>query len=231
MANYYTYNVKAGVAMPVNVQGKLILVDSIGAASGIDITPVLNSSNGRTMPGRRKGFKCWTDFDSLILESAVDTQVALFLSTTDVSIGFTEGAQVNVAGGVAITNDAGSRVPVDIAGGTVTVNAVNVGINNNDAAAVPFRAQALATIVNIGSVAVGVAATDLVNDPSLRKLRIRNAHASAVVGLGAAGVTLATAAVVLQPGDVWEEASAAGAHWYAVSDTAATPVVLQGLKP
>jgi hypothetical protein len=231
MANYYTYNIKAGVPMPVSVQGKLILVDSIGAASGIDITPVLNSSTGRTMPGRRKGFKCWVDYDSLVLESSVDTQVALFLSVTDVSIGFTEGAQVNVAGGVAITNDAASRVPVDLAGGTVNVNATNVGINNTDAAAVPVRPAALANLVDKNAIVVNTgAAQAVVSDASLKRLCIKNASPAARVALGGAGVTMAKAAIILEPGDVWSEDAAAGAAWYATSDTNGADVRVLGVK-
>jgi hypothetical protein len=43
-------------------------------------------------------------------------------------------------------------------------------------------------------------------------------------------VTLANAAIRLLPGDVWVEDDAPGAAWFAVSDTAATMVQIQGLK-
>lgn len=228
---YYTFTLKANTPLTANVRGKLIVVDSLGAANGVDITPVQNSRTLTKMPGRKVAFKFHVDFDGVILQTAVDAVVGLFLSDTDVNLGFSDGSQVNVLGSVNITNDLSARVPVDLAGGVVNVTADNVGISNNDAAAVPMRAQALLTIVEGAPVAVGLVATSLSNDATLRKVRFRNDHASAVVGIGGAGVTLANAAIKLQPGDMWEEDSAAGAHWYAISDTAATPVQVQGLKP
>ena len=67
-------------------------------------------------------------------------------------------------------------------------------------------------------------------DATLRRLRVRNGHATARVAIGGAGVTMENAAVVIEPGDIWIEDDAAGAAWFVVSDTAATAVQLQGLK-
>ena len=68
------------------------------------------------------------------------------------------------------------------------------------------------------------------SDASLRKLRVRNRHATAILAIGGAGVTLANAAIQLQPGEVWLEDDAASAGWYAVSDTDGVKVQIQGLK-
>jgi hypothetical protein len=100
-----------------------------------------------------------------------------------------------------------------------------------EAQAIPVKKQALGTIVNINPVNINTgAAQALVSDATLRMLRIRNGHATATLYLGGLGVTTANAVLVLGPGDLWTEEEAAGAAWYATSDTAATNVQMQGLK-
>jgi hypothetical protein len=231
MANFYSYVLKAGVELQASVPGKLIVVDNVTAATGVDITPMLNNATGRTMPGRKKGFKCWTDYDAIILKAATDCTVSLFLSTTDVSLGFTDGSSVNVAGSVAITNDGTSRVPVDLANGTVNVNAVNVGINNTDANPVPVRLQAMKTLVALAPKVYGPgAAAGLVNDATLLRLRVRNNSVAGLLAIGGADVTLANAAIILKPGEMWVEEDAAGAAWYACTDTAGTEARIMGVK-
>lgn len=96
--------------------------------------------------------------------------------------------------------------------------------------AVPVQNEKLTTFVHQAAVSVGVAATALVSDATLKRLYIRNGHATAVVYIGGAGVTTANGAIKLGPGDTWIEEDAAGAAWYAISDTAATNVLVQGMK-
>ena len=258
---FYSIPLKAGVAHVQDVPGSLILVDGIDGAAGVDVTPIVNGSRQTTMPARKAGFKYRTQYDAVELVAAADCQVRIFLTTNDVTLGFTDGAMVNVIGAVQVTNGSANRLPVDLANGTVNVQATNVGINNTDATAVPVRQRAgdnfivdsklgavfmvspdaaamfkvdrkrLATVVDVGVVAVGVARVQLVADNTLERVRFRNTHATAQVAIGGAGVTLANAAVVLQPGDVWNEEDAPGATWYAISDTAATNVAITGLKP
>jgi hypothetical protein len=243
MADYYEFNLKAGQEFLAAVSGQLILVDDIGAADGIDITPVLNNSNGRTMPARKKAFKCWTPYDAVILRADVDTRVSMFLSSKDVSLGFADGALVNVAGEVVIGNDAGQRVPVDVAGGTINVTADNVGISNTDANPVPVKAKTddanpiivkrarLSTLVDLAPKVINAgAAQALVADATLQRIRVRNASATQTVAIGGAGVTLANAAIVLGPGDMWDEDGAAGAAWFAVADADGADVRIQGVK-
>lgn len=232
MADLYQYVLKAGMPTQASVQGKMILVDEIVGADGIDITPVLNSSNQRTMPRRKKAFKCWTDYDAVILESDTDCTVLIWLARSDVSLGFADGANVNVQGGVSIVNDQGSRVPVDLAGGTVNVTADNVGISNADDKPVPVKNQALSTLVDNAAVVVNTGAAQMVlAQPTYRRVRFKNAHATAKIALGGAGVTMAKAAIILEPGDVWVEDDAAGATWYAVSDTNGADLRILGVKP
>ncbi len=227
----YTFNLKAGTPFHRAVIGKMILVDSTGAAEHITITPMRGSQEVAVLPERQKAFKCWIDYDNIILLAAVDCTVRLFLSVTDVSLGFADGALVNVRGGVSIENDPGNRVPVDIGGGQITVTADNVGINNGNGNPVLIQHQTLATLTHA---AVGVnpgAAQPVVSNAALKRVVFRNASDTATIAIGAAGVTLATAAIVLGPGDTWKETDAPGTAWYATSDTAAASLRVMGMAP
>jgi hypothetical protein len=50
------------------------------------------------------------------------------------------------------------------------------------------------------------------------------------VAIGGAAVTMANAAIILRPGDIWVEDDAPGAAWYAVADTAGADVRVMGVK-
>jgi hypothetical protein len=217
---YYKFTLKAGVAMPVNVAGRYILVDDLGVAQGVDIMPNYGGRDLPNMPDRKKAFKFAEPYDGLTLRAAVDCVVSLFLTTSDVSLGFSDGSQVAVSGGsLTIANDAAHRVPVDIAGGTVNVTAGNVTVNNN-----------LTTLTHAAPVAVGIAATPVISDATQKRLRFRNADPAAVIVLGGAGVTLASGVIVLNPGDIWNEVDAPGAAWFAISDTANASLQVMGVK-
>lgn len=227
---YYSIPLKAGVAHVQEVPGSLILVDGIDGAAGVDVTPIVNGSRQVTMPGRKSGFKYRTQFDAVELSAAADCQVRIFLTTNDVTLGFTDGAQVNVLGAVQVTNGTDQRLPVDLSGGTVNVTANNVGISNDNSKAVPTKPKALATIVNLPAVTVGTAAAQLVADATLERLHVRNGSDTQVIALGGPTVTLANAAVVLYPGETMIEDQAAGATWYAISDAAGATAFVMGVK-
>lgn len=249
---YRKFTLKAGKPIQVPVSGKVILVDDTGAAEGVDITPMRGTSELTKMPKRQKAFKCFEDYDAIVLEAAVDCTVALFLSQTDVSLGFASGALVNVRGDVSILNDpdnpvpvgllpgaavtvangAANRIPVDIGGGTVAVTADNVGVNNANDKPVPMQFQALASLVNNPALVVNNVAAAVPADATLKRAYFRNASANgARIALGGAGVTMAAAAIILQPGDMWAETDAAGAAWYAVADIAGAELRVLGVKP
>lgn len=227
---YYRIQLKAGVPFTQSVSGRVILIDDLGGASGLDITPNYGGRDLPKMPDRKKAFKFMEPFDGVTLTAAVDCNVGLFLSSSDVSLGFADGSLVNVSGQVNISNTAAARVPVDIGGGTVNVTASNVAIGNTNASPVPVQRQALATLVDMNAVAVGTAAIQIVADATLKRLVVRNASTTQVVALGGATVTMAKAAVVLQPGESWAEEDAAGATWYAIADAAGADVRLLGIK-
>jgi len=227
---YYTIQLSANKAVVVPVAGRVILVDDLGAAPGIDIMPNHGGRDLPNMPNRKKAFKFSEPFDSVTLKTTVDATVGIFLSKNDVSLGFADGAAVSVSGQVIVSNTAAARVPVDLANGTVNVNAVNVGINNSDANPVPIRTAPCTQIVNVPAVAVGTVAAQISNDATLRRLRVRNDSATQIVGLGGAGIDFANAAIKLQPGDTFYEDDAAGAAWYAVADSNGGTVTVMGLK-
>lgn len=213
----------------LDVAGSLILIDSTGAAAGVDVALIKNGTPGITMPERKTAFRYVENYEGVILTSAVDAVVAVFLSTSDVQLGWADGAAVSIPAGVKITNITAEAVPVEIVT-PITLTATSVDVNNTNEAAIPTQSQKLTTITNFAPVSVGVVAAVLVSDATQKRLRIRNAHATATVAIGGLGVTLANAAIQLLPGDIWLETDAAGAAWYAISDTAATSVQIAGLK-
>lgn len=286
--SYQLIRLSAGLEMRVDIPGRLILVDSVSTGQGVDIALVRSGTPSPYIPGRQAGFRLVEDFGGVLLRSALDCEVGIFLSINDVQLGGTAGGNVVVPDGVSVVNDlahsipvtltsssnttpipvslasirvnntAGQAIPVNFAGTVEPVLGV-VTIDNSDAEAIPTRqkpgevfevhvnnvapmavslpagAQSveekkLGTIVNIAPVSAGIAASPLVSDATLKRLRVRNGHATAVIAIGGAGVTLANAAIQLLPGDVWFEDDAAGAAWYVVSDTAATNVQMMGLK-
>lgn len=304
--SYQLIRLSAGLEMRVDIPGRLILVDSVSTGQGVDIALLRNGTPVPYIPGRQAGFRLVEDFGGVLLRSALDCEVGIFLSVNDVQLGGTAGGNVVVPDGVSVVNDLAhsipvtltsssnttpipvslasirvnnteaQAIPVNFAGtvspvlGVVTVDNTNAEaipvlqkpgeafevhvnnvaplavsltetkINNSDAQAVPVVPKVGAvfsvkdvqcsTIVNIAPVSAGLAAVALVADATLRRLRVRNGHATATIALGGVGITMATAAIVLAPGDIWNESEAAGASWYAISDTAATPVLMQGLK-
>lgn len=240
---YYRIPLAANETQTIDVPGTLILVDSIEGAAGVDITPIRNGTPQRTMPGRKIAFKYRVAYDAVQLRAPANCTVSIFLTTDDVSLGFADGAQVNVLGTVAVANSPDQRVPVDLAGGTVTVSASNVGINNTPENPVPVavknddtnplvvRQQPLATLVDHVAATINAGAAQLlVSDPTFKRLRVRNASAAAIIAIGGTSVSIANAAILLQPGDMWCEDDAAGAAWYAVSDVGGADVRVMGVK-
>ena len=215
---FYTINLTANKPYTHDVPGALILIDDIIGATGVDIALVHNGREAKFVPNRKTAFRMKAPFDAVIFRSAVACTVTVFLTFTDVSLGFADGASVNVDGQVKITNDGASRVPVDIGGGTVNVTASGVTVGNTDATAVPVKQLMAAAVSDPAPVAVTAAATVILAAlPARRGLRLRNAGVNAVA-IGGALVTFAAAAVVIQPGETWAEGDAPGAAWYGICE-------------
>jgi hypothetical protein len=230
----YTLKLTGGQRYAQATGGRVLLIDDIGAASGVDVTLVDDGRELATIPGRVAAFKLVQKFESVVFQSNVDATIRVFLSNNDVDLGYRSG--ITVVGAVSVTNTPDvhvtntPNVAVTNVPDVHVTNTPTVTVGNNDAAAVPTRHKLLTTVTNIAPVSVGVAQTALVNDATLLQLRIRNAHATATIAIGPTGVTLVNGAVVLGPGEQWIEEDAPGIAWFAISDTAATSVQIQGLK-
>jgi hypothetical protein len=231
----YSEFIAAGQPMKLTIGGKLLYIQRSQAGAVLDVT-FHNGFGTQTVNAVGKGFKAGPvgGFDTITIATAADGVVEFIVTDGDVSAQFDDANTIigNDDGqAVPIRIPAGMRVPVDLNGGNVNVNAVNVGINNTDATAVPVRKRALSTLVNPNEAAVGLAAASVIADATLQSVRFRNASDTAVIGLGGVNVTMANAAVILQPGDIWTEDDAAGANWYAVADAAGAKLRIMGIKP
>lgn len=140
-------------------------------------------------------------------------------ATTFIVEAYTKGNPVD---GVLVVGDGdfGDNATQSTVAGIVAVSSGSITVNNTDATPNVIRVNKLATVTQ-GTSAVGLTQVALNADPDLKKLIVRNTHATAQIAIGLTGVTLATAAIVLQAGDVWEEERMAGASWFAISDNAA----------
>ena len=275
--SYQFIRLDAGIEMRVDIPGRVLLVDSVSTGQGVDIALLKNGTPSTAIPGRQAGFRLVADFGGVILKSALDCEVGIFLEVNDVQLGGTAGGDVVIPNGVEITNKLAASIPVTLTSSSNTtpspVSLASIRVNNTAAQPIPVSfagtvspvlgvvtvdntnaeaipvlqkpgetfavsvAQALSvkdvqcpTIVNIAPVSAGLVAVALVSDATLRRLRVRNGHATATIAIGGAGITRANAAIVIEPGDIWNETDAAGAAWFVVSDTADTPVQMQGLK-
>lgn len=293
--SYQLIRLSAGIEMRVDIPGRLILVDSVSTGQGVDIALLRNGTPVPYIPGRQAGFRLVEDFGGVLLRSALDCEVGIFLSVNDVQLGGTAGGNVVVPDGVSVVNDLAHSIPVTLTSssnttpipvslasirvnnteaqaipvnfaGTVSpvlgvvkvdntnaeaipvlqkpgevfevhvnnavpmaVSLTETKINNTDALAVPVRSQALTVIVDIVPAVVGVAASIVSNDATLRKLRMRNTSLTAQIAIGGVGVTL-NSPIILGPGESYFEDDAAGAKLYAIADQAGATLQLQGLK-
>jgi len=220
---YYRFQLKAGVAFRTPVAGRVILIDDLGGASGLDVTPNYGGRDLPTMPSRKVAFKFMEPFDGVTLTAPVDCNVGIFLSASDVSLGFTAGSAVSVSGGqLTIANDGTQRVPVDIAGANIQVNATNVGISNTAANPVPMKHYLPQAVTNVDPVNVtAVAAALVAADAARRGLRVKNVGVNPVA-IGGAGVAFAKAVILVQPGETWYESEAAPAAWFCICDAGLT---------
>ena len=284
--SYKLIRLSAGLEMRVDIPGRLILVDSVSTGQGVDISLVRSGTPSPYIPGRQAGFRLVEDFGGVLLRSALDCEVGIFLATNDVQLGGTAGGAVVIPSGVAVTNDLAHSIPVTLTSSSNTtpipVSLASIHVNNTAAQPIPVlfsgtvapvlgvvtvdntNAEAIpvtqksgekfevnvanpslpmtiaqtvnvkgvksTAVLNLAPVNAGLVPVALVSDGAARALRIRNAHATAIIAIGGAGVTMGNGAVVLLPGDVWMEDDAPGAAWFVVSDTVAVPVQIQVIK-
>lgn len=122
----------AGTGYQASNGGRTFVLQSCDQGNVLTVT--LTDAFGRqyTVPGVGPGFKAApaTGFNSVSITTSVDANVAFIVTDGDIDIQETSLF-------TQITNGPTNRVPVDIGGGTVTVTADNVGINNTSANPVP----------------------------------------------------------------------------------------------
>lgn len=240
----YSEFLAAGVPLQLQIGGKVLYVQRSEAGQVLTVE-FLNGVNVQSVERVGKGFKAAPagGFGSIRITASESGTVDFVVTDGEIDVKFDDAATVigNDDGqAVPVRLPAGARMPVDIAGGNVQLTASNVGINNTDDNAIPTRQKpgdsfAVRTvrqtkIVDLTPVAVGVERVAVVSDAALQGVRFKNVHATARVALGGAGVTLANAAIMLEPGDMWNETDAPGAAWFAISDTAGASVQVQGVK-
>ncbi|VBY45458.1 Uncharacterised protein [Burkholderia pseudomallei] len=156
------------------------------------------------------------------------------------------GAPVQVSAPPSAPVNVAVQGTVNVSGATLT--ATNVGINNDAAHPVPVSlvsepgapvatldTKAL-TVATVAAVVVAANATGtalLAADATRRAVRFFNRASSAgpVAIVPAAADAYAAAAIVLNPGDFWNETDAPGAAWYASTPAATGAAVnLQTVK-
>lgn len=240
----YSEYIAAGSPLTLAVGGSVLYVQRSEAGQVLDIE-FFKGNASQSVQRVGKGFKAQPvgGFDTIRIKASDSGTVDFIVTDGDLNVQFDDANQIignDDSQAVPIRAKAGERIPVEIGGGTVQVTADNVGINNTDANPIPTRQKAgdvyavrqvqQTQIIDYQPTPVGVASVLLVSDAALRGLRFRNPHATARIALGGAAVTMENAAIVIEPGDIWNETDAPGAEWHAISDTAGASVLLQGVK-
>lgn len=206
----YTINIPANQEIRAQISGRTLALLSTGAAASVDIKIEITGFAVEELRGQKRGFKVRTPgFDGVRLFSTVATTIEVFTSVADIELSL-EGQTVSAN----ITNTPLAVVPDRGAPG----NPVYVsGVTYTDAPAT--------SMLNTGPVAVAAVAVSVMAANAARKAaRFTNVGTDAVA-LGAMGITWAKRCIVLEPGDVWSEDSAAKLQWFAICDAAKTASV------
>lgn len=131
---FYQEQISAAAPLHINVSGRYFLLESTGAEESVAVTLLRNGSPifGR-IPAAKRGHKYGVEsgFDGVRIEAGGNTTVQFFATFENVSISTTDGAQVEVPGGVMVTNTGADPVPV-LHTGTVELTADNVGVLSPD---------------------------------------------------------------------------------------------------
>lgn len=139
--SYKLIRLDAGIEMRVDIPGRVLLVDSVTTGQGVDIALLRNSTPAPYIPGRQAGFRLVEDFGGVILKSALDCEVGIFLSLNDVQLGGTAGGDVVIPNGVEITNKLAASIPVTLTSSSNTtpipVSLASIRVNNTEAQAIP----------------------------------------------------------------------------------------------
>jgi hypothetical protein len=231
----YSEQLAAGVPLQLAVGGRVLYVQRSEAGQVLNID-FIQGAGKQSVARVGKGFKAAPlgGFDSIRLTASAAGTVDFVVTDGEVNAQFDDANTVignDDSQPVPVRLPEGQRLAVDIGGGNVEVTATNVGILSADDNPVKVQRAALSELVDHAPATIAAGAAQLlVDEPTFKRLIIRNASASAVVALGGSAVTIANAAIRLGPGDTFIEDDAAGAAWYAVADVNGADVRVLGVK-
>ncbi|MFJ1251906.1 hypothetical protein [Cupriavidus sp. CuC1] len=216
---------KAGIPTLVSVRGAAFVIQTADQGNNLEVDFMQAGSFAYRVMAVGSGFKARPvlGFDGLTITATVDTNVQFIVTDGDIDLQVTS-TSVNVANpSLPVSNSASPfHVTVDgtvnVSGATLT--ATNVGINNTGANPVPMTLAASQTPATVAPVAVAANTAGtvlLAADAGRRAVRFYNPASSAgpVAITPDNTTTYAQAAIVLNPGDFWNETEAPGAAWYA----------------
>ncbi|KVK86205.1 hypothetical protein WS90_08005 [Burkholderia cepacia] len=217
--------------MPFKIAGSVFFIQAADQGQNLVVRFFTGNAQSGEVDQVGASFKAKppAPFDGIDLLAPVDTNVTFIIADGDIDF--------QLPGiGVTVNNTATNPVPVSIVAepgqpfevtnvpgqdlkvsvdGTVnvsgaTLTATNVGIT-----------PAGTGVSEAGNTTVATgAATHVLAAAAGRKRAIFYNAGNGRIGLGgAAGLTFANAAIVLQPGDAWKETDGPQLDWYAVSDT------------
>lgn len=231
------------VALPFYMKGTVFQILSSGNSAGLTIQILQGGRVAYTVNGALTGWKIKPQggFDSLTIMSATGDTISGIVTSGDLDVQVLESiAEVTNTSANPLPvylpgNSAGNPLAVTLEGSTVNLTATNVGINNTSANPVPvtlvsepgapFQVQPVpssSAATDIAPLAVTVAGVELIAAGTRKGLRIRNSGTGQLGLTAASATTFAQAAIVLQPGDMWNETDAPQATWYAISDVGTT---------
>lgn len=231
----YSERITVGSPLALSIPGKTLYIQRSSAGPVLNVEIVKGQAESSRIARVGKGFKVTpaTGFDGIRITTTADSLVDFVVTDGGIDLAFDEDAQIignEDDQAIPIRTPAGKPLEV-LFGGTVEPVLGIATVDNNDDEAIPVRSQSLSIFMHAAPVSVGVTATVLTAaDATRRKLVIRNGHVSAAVAIGGASITMENAAIVLLPGDIWEERDAAGAAWYAISDESQVSVQVMGLR-
>ncbi len=186
---YKSINLTAGVEMRLDIAGALILIDSVSTGQGVSVGVVRNGTAAAYIPGRQAGFRMVGAFDGVLLKSALDCTVGIFLSFNDVQLGGTAGGAVAIPAGVSVTNDLAHSIPVTLTSSSNTtpipVALASIRVNNAPADPVPVALDSI-RINNALADPVYVTFTNPVS-PIVGVVKINNVDSEAVPVVQKAG--------------------------------------------
>ncbi|MBA9942162.1 hypothetical protein [Burkholderia cepacia] len=216
--------------------GKTLYVQACDAGTVLGITLTDQYGNRETVQSVGAGAKLTPaiPFVQVEITTSADANVMFLVTNGDIDVQLTQvGTNVTNSNAnpvpVAIVSEPGSPFPVTVTGTVnvsgATLTATNVGINNTDANPVPVTtatSQTPATVAPVPVAANATGTTLLAADATRRAVRFYapSTNAGPVAIVPAATDAYASAAIVLNPGDFWNETEAPGAAWYASTPTA-----------